>query len=170
MTNKRLVGKYTQNAARFFRPLNQWCFKIPTILVTLEVSGQIIIFRQSRFPWNCRGFPVPKTAFWGKSVVWGRYNLTRSIRQFYYKVGWLNTYKWSCIAQKRYRVITPFITGSGAHLGTMNFLWVRCVCFSWSPLFRALVKYESEDFSHSFTCLKAKELKKVWPIKMKITS
>ncbi len=41
-------------------------------------SGQIIIFHQPRFPWNSREFPLLNHHLgW---VVWGRYNLTRSIR------------------------------------------------------------------------------------------
>ena len=45
---------------------------------TSYISCQIIIFHQPRFPWNSRG-PISLTksaTFWGKSVVWGRYNLT----------------------------------------------------------------------------------------------
>ncbi len=35
-----------------------------------------IIFHQPRFPWNFRDFPYKTLHFGGKSVVWGRYNLT----------------------------------------------------------------------------------------------
>ena len=41
-----------------------------------DISGQIIIFHQPRFPWN-DGNSCPQLPFRGKSVVWGRYNLTR---------------------------------------------------------------------------------------------
>ena len=34
-----------------------------------------IIFHQPRFPWN-KGISLTITTIWGKSVVWGRYNLT----------------------------------------------------------------------------------------------
>ncbi len=49
------------------------------MVVWIISSGQIIIFHQPRFPWNSRGFPLQKATFWGKSVVWGRYNLTNEI-------------------------------------------------------------------------------------------
>ena len=48
-------------------------------IIFKELFGQIIIFHQPGFPWNSRGFPLQFTTIWGKSVVWGRYNLTRRI-------------------------------------------------------------------------------------------
>ena len=50
------------------------------------ISGQIIIFHQSRFPWNkaiCWGFPYYPT-IWGE-VVWGRYYLPRYKDMFFFE-------------------------------------------------------------------------------------
>ena len=40
-----------------------------------QVSGQIIIFHQPRFPWNSRGFPLLFTTIWGENscevaIIW----------------------------------------------------------------------------------------------------
>ena len=45
----------------------------------LHPSGQIIIFHQPRFPWNCRGFPLLNHHSQGIGTrVRSRWNLTRS--------------------------------------------------------------------------------------------
>ena len=48
------------------------------ILILWQLSGQIIIFHQARFPWN-KGISLTKPPFGVKTRVFGRYNLTRTM-------------------------------------------------------------------------------------------
>ena len=74
------------------------------------ISGQIIIFHQSRFPWNkaiCWGFPYYPT-IWGE-VVWGRYYLPRYKDMFFF---WRNLYS---INQSTHQPINHHQPSSTAH-------------------------------------------------------
>ena len=70
--NLQITSKYSTVYVYVYRCYIHlpWLCEYWNTHLTLHQSGQIIIFRQPRFPWN-KGISLTKPTIWGE-VVWGR--------------------------------------------------------------------------------------------------